>query len=266
MKRRSLLLGCAGAGVLGLHSSGALAAGSVSYAARMKNFDASHDSDVWLDESGARLLSRVVQRLARIQRTVGFGNFGVLSFDEMIKTARAYSSVGRFTRGELLFMEQVFFARASEYGFLGRKVVDQLTDNPRRRQMRSVRGTGHRLFRGDASAYYQRMRRDVGRELVLTSGVRSVVKQFHLFLRKAERANGNLSLASRSLAPPGYSFHGVGDFDVGMRGLGAGNFTAAFARTPVFRRLVDLGYARLRYPQDNTVGVRYEPWHIRVVS
>ena len=42
-------------------------------------------------------------------------------------------------------------------------------------------------------------------DLVLTTGVRGVVKQFYLFLRKADRANGNLSLASRSLAPPGYS-------------------------------------------------------------
>lgn len=266
MNRRSVLLGCAGLGVLGLRSPGALAAGTDGYAARMKDFDASHDSDVWLDENGARLLPQVVRRLAHIQRTVGFGNFGVLSFDAMIKTARSYSSIGRFPRQELAFFEQVFFAEASEYGFLGRKVVERLTDNPRRRKMRSVRGTGHRLFHGEAIAYYRRMRRDVGRELVLTSGVRGVVKQFHLFLRKAESAGGNLSLASRSLAPPGYSFHGVGDFDVGMRGLGAGNFTAAFASTPVFARLVDLGYGQLRYPADNMLGVRYEPWHIRVVS
>jgi hypothetical protein len=261
-----VLWGFAGLGVFGLHGPGALAASPVGYADKMKEFDASHDSDVWLDETGARLLPRVVRRMARIQRSVGFGNFGVLSFDAMIKTARAHSSIGRFPREELAFLEQVFFSEASEYGFLGRKVVEQLTDNPRRRKMRPVRGTGHRLFEGEASGYYLRMRRDVGHELVLTSGVRSVVKQFHLFLRKAERAGGNLSLASRSLAPPGYSFHGVGDFDVGMRGLGAGNFTAAFARTPVFRRLVDLGYAQLRYPADNLVGVRYEPWHMRVVS
>jgi LAS superfamily LD-carboxypeptidase LdcB len=99
---------------------------------------------------------------------------------------------------------------------------------------------------------------------VLTSGVRSIVKQLYLFMRKAERADGNLSLASRSLAPPGYSFHAIGDFDVGKRGLGGANFTQAFARTDVYRRLVDLGFVEMRYPQQNLLGVRFEPWHIRV--
>ncbi len=55
--------------------------------------------------------------------------------------------------------------------------------------------------------------------MYLTSGVRGVAKQFILFLAKAEANGGNLSLASRSLAPPGYSYHGVGDFDVGEKDL-----------------------------------------------
>ena len=47
-----------------------------------------------------------------------------------------------------------------------------------------------------------------------------MVKQMHLFLAKPRQSNGNLSKASSSLAPPGYSFHGIGDFDVGKIGLG----------------------------------------------
>jgi LAS superfamily LD-carboxypeptidase LdcB len=92
------------------------------------------------------------------------------------------------------------------------------------------------------------------------------MKQFVLFLDKACRNEGNLSLASRSLAPPGYSYHCVGDFDVGQVGLGAMNFTARFAFTEVFRQLQDLGYVRLRYGRDNMLGVRYEPWHVKVVA
>jgi D-alanyl-D-alanine carboxypeptidase len=28
--------------------------------------------------------------------------------------------------------------------------------------------------------------------------------------------------------------------------------------------LVELGYINMRYPEDNLLGVRYEPWHIKV--
>jgi hypothetical protein len=32
----------------------------------------------------------------------------------------------------------------------------------------------------------------------------------------------------------------------------------------VYKRLSELGYLKLRYPEDNTLGVRYEPWHIKI--
>ena len=100
--------------------------------------------------------------------------------------------------------------------------------------------------------------------MVLTSGIRSVTKQFLLFLNKAYGSEGNLSLASRSLAPPGYSYHGIGDFDVGQTGLGPDNFTERFTTTSVYKRLNEQGYVRIRYPLDNMLGVRFEPWHIKV--
>ena len=82
--------------------------------------------------------------------------------------------------------------------------------------------------------------------------------------KKADENRGNLSLASRQIAPPGYSFHGISDFDVGQVGYGAANFTERFMYTDVYRRLESLGYLTLRYPQDNLLGVRFEPWHIKV--
>ncbi len=93
-----------------------------------------------------------------------------------------------------------------------------------------------------------------------------MIKQFLLFLNKAYNYDGNLSLASRSLAPPGYSYHGIGDFDVGQVGLGADNFTQRFTTTEVYRKLKDLGYIKIRYVEDNMLGVRFEPWHINVGS
>ena len=65
--------------------------------------------------------------------------------------------------------------------------------------------------------------------------------------------------------PPGHSYHAVGDFDVGKKGFGSRNFSEAFAQTDEFKRLIDLGYLDIRYPQKNPFGVRYEPWHIKVV-
>jgi LAS superfamily LD-carboxypeptidase LdcB len=92
-----------------------------------------------------------------------------------------------------------------------------------------------------------------------------VVKQIYLFLNKADKVDGNLSLASYSLAPPGHSYHAIGDFDVGKNGLGRKNFSEEFASTDEFKRLIDLGYLGIRYPEDNSFGVRHEPWHIKIV-
>ncbi|MBQ62174.1 MAG: hypothetical protein CMQ19_08870 [Gammaproteobacteria bacterium] len=124
---------------------------------------------------------------------------------------------------------------------------------------------GHFLYRGESDALYKKARRDLGSSILLTSGIRSVVKQTHLFLAKTIQSKGNLSRAARSLAPPGHSYHGIGDFDVGKVGLGSKNFTSEFAQTKEFQRLVDLGYVDMRYPLNNLLGARYEPWHIKVV-
>jgi hypothetical protein len=34
--------------------------------------------------------------------------------------------------------------------------------------------------------------------------------------------------------------------------------------TEGYKKLEDLGYLKLRYPLENHLGVRYEPWHIKV--
>ncbi len=45
-------------------------------------------------------------------------------------------------------------------------------------------------------------------------------------------------MASRSIAPVGYSYHGIGDFDVGIKGWGFENFTDKFATTDEYSRLM----------------------------
>jgi len=56
---------------------------------------------------------------------------------------------------------------------------------------------------------YRKLQSDLSGKVVLTSGIRNIVKQTHLFLAKTIQSEGNLSRASRSLAPPGHSFHGI---------------------------------------------------------
>ena len=72
-------------------------------------------------------------------------------------------------------------------------------------------------------------------------------------------------MASQTIAPPGYSYHGIGDFDVGQTGFGSANFTIRFSQTSVYRELTQLDYIAFRYPQGNRLGVQFEPWHIQVV-
>ncbi len=236
-----------------------------SYLAKMKRFEEAHLEDVFLSPEQNDVLLSSFRRLDRVQQLVGHGNFNVIGFDEMIRLAAQYEQVGAFTEAELSFLDEIFNENASRYGFLGEKVITQLTEAVPERDRIKVKGSGHFLFRGEAEGLYRKVQQDVGTDIILTSGIRSVVKQTYLFLAKTIQAKGNLSRASRSLAPPGHSFHGVGDFDVGQRGYGARNFTNAFADSDVFKRLVQLGYVDMRYPMDNLFGVRYEPWHIKVV-
>ncbi len=234
-------------------------------APRQQPVQSAPPADIVLEPGQRETFESVRARLARLQRYVGFGNFNVIGWDEALRHARNQSRVGAFTAAELDFTEDLFFTNADALGFYGDKVVSRLSATIARQDIVKVAGSGHYLFKGQPLETYRRIRRDVGDSIVLTSGIRSVVKQIHLFLDKTARVDGNLSQASYSLAPPGHSYHAIGDFDVGKRGFGSRNFSAAFAETDEFRRLADLGYVDIRYPRDNPFGVRYEPWHIKVV-
>jgi len=234
------------------------------YLFKMRHFDDHHPDDVFLSQKDYEILKTSQARLKRLQRTVGHGNFYLLNFDEALKIARNYTRVGRFTDAEINFLEKIFYEDSIHYGFLGEKPFKNLTDRVKRQSVVKIRRTGNYLYKGLPLETYQKIRNDIGDQVVLTSGVRSVIKQFMLFLSKARESHGNLSMASRSLAPPGYSYHGIGDFDVGQVGLGAENFTEKFAETDVFKKLKDLGYIQFRYQDGNLLGVRFEPWHISV--
>ncbi len=232
---------------------------------KVRNFENEFADDTYLATAQLPLLHSVLARLKRAEKVVGHGNYNILSFDELLTLSRRYSRVGEFTRRELDFIEQVFDTKATSYGFMGDKVSTQLTEAIAKRDTYKVPYTGHFLFKGESTAYYDKLKKDVGKKIILTSGIRSNVKQLHLFMAKTVASEGNLSKASRSLAPPGHSYHGIGDFDVGKVGWGLDNFSDKFAKTDEFKRMQDLGYVQIRYTRDNRLGVRFEPWHIKVV-
>nr|VFK27638.1 MAG: D-alanyl-D-alanine carboxypeptidase [Candidatus Kentron sp. MB]VFK33017.1 MAG: D-alanyl-D-alanine carboxypeptidase [Candidatus Kentron sp. MB]VFK75695.1 MAG: D-alanyl-D-alanine carboxypeptidase [Candidatus Kentron sp. MB] len=239
---------------------------NVDYLKKMRDFDGDHLEDIMLEARELPLLADIVAHLRRVQINIGHGNFYLLGFDDMLRFSRNYSRVKPFSVHEIEFMERVFYEEAVRYGFRGEKLLTRLTDNIPKREVTKIPGTGQYIAKGKSLAVCRKIQRAVGDDLILTSGVRGVVKQMHLFLNKALASDGNLSRASRSLAPPGYSYHAVGDFDVGQKGLGALNFTKTFATTKVFRRLISLGFTEIRYPPDNPFGVRFEPWHIKIIS
>lgn len=235
------------------------------YLVKMRNYDITFPGDVILPPPGQALLNSVMARLERLQGHIGHGHFYLLGLDEAISYAKR-PAIGAFPRQELEFLENLFHFDAALYGFMDKKPLKAFTATIARSQVIKLPGMGNYVYKEGALEKWNEIRTLLGDDVILTSGVRGVIKQFYLFLAKAQRNGGNMSLASRSLAPPGYSFHAIGDFDVGQRGFGVQNFMAEFTTTPVYQELSERGYISLRYPRDNFLGVRFEPWHVKVAS
>ncbi len=236
------------------------------YLHKMYHFDKPNKEDIYLNQNQLKILQTTIHRLKRLQKFVGHGNFCLFDFDNALKIARNYIDVGSFTKEELDFLELIFYSNGAVYGFLGQKPLANLTDRIQTHNVVKIPHTGNYLYKGLPLETYKKITKDIGELVTLTSGLRGITKQFLLFLNKAGSNKGNLSMASRSLAPPGYSYHGIGDFDVGQIGFGHANFSKRFTQTKVYEKLKDLGYISIRYPQENLIGVRFEPWHIRITS
>jgi len=221
--------------------------------------------DIYLPQNTIKTFQSVRYKLLQIQRYVGFGNFNIISFDKAVSIARWGKGIKRFTKDELNFMESLYYYDPSVHGFYGRRTSWDLTDKISKKDVKKMPRTGHYLFKGKTVDTYNHMKKDIGNTIVLTSGVRSIVKQMKLYVDKLYKTNGNLSVASKAIAPPGYSYHTIGDFDIGKKGFGYSNFTPRFALTEEFSRMRKLKYIDMRYTINNKDGVRYEPWHIKII-
>lgn len=209
-------------------------------------------------------VTSLLTKLNIVQNQVGYVQFNILSFDELLKTASRCKKP--ITKEEIAFIESIFYGDPRKYGFFGERTVPQLTVVTPKKDVVYVDKTGHFLMKGAATEKYAQIKRLIGDDLILTSGVRLPVKQLLLFVKKMTNAGGDLRVASNSIAPPGFTFHSVGDFDIGKVGLGQYNFTEKFQETDVFKKLHDGGFIAIRYTANNIFGVRYEPWHIKVTG
>ncbi len=228
-------------------------------------FGISEELDVTAKKKGGNVLvTSLLKKLTIVQNQVGYVQFNILSFDDLLKTASRCKQP--LQPAEIDFIESIFYGDPRKYGFFGERTVPELTLVTPKKDVIYMDKTGHFLMKGAATEKYAQIKRLIGDDLVLTSGVRAPVKQLYLFLKKMEYVGGDLRLTSNSIAPPGFTFHSVGDFDIGKSGLGQFNFTEKFQETDVFKKLYDGGYICIRYTSNNPYGVRFEPWHIKVTG
>ena len=83
-------------------------------------------NDILLPKHDWQAFQTALNRFSRIQATVGFGNFCILGFDDILRVARNYSKVGAFTQQELEFIDKIFSTNARRYGFTGDKTFHKL--------------------------------------------------------------------------------------------------------------------------------------------
>lgn len=258
MYRRQFLSGL----ILACPAASAVAAQAVTEPRRP---DQDYANDVHIDPADQKPFAALLQRLKLVRLEAGFGRFKLMGIAEARLLARARSHIGAFSRAELDLYEKLFYQDAADFGFRGERVVQRADYHIPPARAVKIAGSGNYLFRGEPQQLFRRMQEDAGEKIILTSGIRGVLMQTLLFMDRAQSLAGNLSRVSRTIAPPAYSWHAAGDFDIGVEGLGDDNFSLRLTRTAEYRRLMELDYVNVRYPRNNRLGVRYEPWHIKAV-
>ncbi|MBD3840458.1 MAG: D-alanyl-D-alanine carboxypeptidase family protein [Campylobacterales bacterium] len=224
-----------------------------------------YNTDTYLNNNDLHTLKILDKRLTRVRQYVGFANFNTIGMDDVFFYGRNYPKIGEFSHDEIALIEKLFFSNPTQFGFYGKQTVQSITNQISDKDIIKIPYSGHYVFGGKPYDDYQRIIKDVGSSLILTSGIRNVAKQLSLYVSKILDFQGNISQASTIIAPPAYTYHAIKDFDVGKKGWGSRNFTSDFAKTPEFGRIKQLDYVAIRYTVNNRDGVRYEPWHVKVI-
>ena len=108
-----------------------------------------------------------------------------------------------------------------------------------------------------------------GVNLMPISGFRSVAEQQELFTAQTERY-GSAAAAAKLSAPPEHSEHHTGyAMDIGDRDRPDTDLAPQFADTAAYQWLLNNAYIfgfEQSFPQNNTQGLNFEPWHWRYVQ
>lgn len=235
---------------------------TASYAAQQKlhylDFDKELVKSIQNEKESLIHYKEILKKLVQAKRQVGFTDFNIISFEELLKEVY-------LTHKEKTVFEELFYTDATTFGFHDMRISALLNEKISKREVVKIPRTGHYLYRGKPHTTYNKIQKDLHGSIVLTSGVRSNVKQTYLFLNKLLACGGDFNETSKSVAPPGHSFHLAGDFDIGKQGFGMKNFSTALIKTDAYQELLELNYIKLRYGQKSSSSVKYEPWHLKIV-
>lgn len=106
--------------------------------------------------------------------------------------------------------------------------------------------------------------------LVPISGFRTLEDQEYLFFGIKAQRGQNATKRAEVSAPPGYSEHHTGyAIDIGDRDQPSTHLSVSFEQTKAFKWLAENAafYSfELSFPEGNSQGVSYEPWHWRYVG
>ena len=97
---------------------GATLVGSLAQADELKH------PDIWLRDDQKVVFESVIKKLEMVERTVGYANFNLISFDETLKIAKSFPKIGAFTPAEIAYIEEVFYTDPAIYGFYGKRTIE----------------------------------------------------------------------------------------------------------------------------------------------
>ena len=101
---------------------------------KIKNFNQDFSDDIFLEKDKYVVFHSTLNKISNVKTVIGFANFNLISFDEMLNYARRYPEIGAFTKSELALIDELFFYDANKYGFYGSKVIKELTSKINRKE------------------------------------------------------------------------------------------------------------------------------------
>lgn len=208
-------------------------------------------------------LKSLDKKIGVVFRHIGYKKSNIINYYDFIKELNASKGLTPLTKNEKEIFDKIYYMDAKEFGFKGARVSSSYKKFIKKEDLIDV-GSGHYLYRGKSYRLYEQISRDTNDTIMITSGFRNVLKQFYIFTMRVIKLKGDMTKAKDLIAPPAYSYHYHGDFDIGVVGMGIDNFTSKIIEYKEYQKLIDLGTISIRYTKYNKIGVKYEPWHIKI--